>query len=397
MKELSSCSFTLDAEDRLFEAADTLLPEKTDSPTLLNFFRDRMRVIPFGDYLKRYLYLAAGMEGPFHEIPNETYRKILINAFRENVTPASLRGDRVHLSTAAWRWLEYPTAQRDGVLLLGFGLSMTVEDVNLLLTNACHGHVLDPDDPLEGICAHCYARQYSFSRMKLLRSMLAEAPETWESQLKQKSPGAGFRAERMLHDDLSLLRRLSAAEQPTPMVRKTREVFSALYDQVCVQIAKEMNKERAAVTCSDIERHFCPITRLDAHGNMIMTLRRDMRTFLEGKRMSRHRVYMLLNTRLPIRRILPTASFLPIMQKWLRAMTLSRIFQVQSKNSSPKIVQLVLKSDVSICSTGEALWIFFSPFRSLLCWTLLCPTAFAVSTAWCSADAIFPIITSKTC
>ena len=302
MKEHSSCSFTLDAEDRLFEAADTLLPEKTDSPTLLNFFRDRMRVIPFGDYLKRYLYLAAGMEGPFHEIPNETYRKILINAFRENVTPASLRGDRVHLSTAAWRWLEYPTAQRDGVLLLGFGLSMTVEDVNLLLTKACHGHVLDPDDPLEGICAHCYARQYSFSRMKLLRSMLAEAPETWESQLKQKSPGAGFRAERMLHDDLSLLRRLSAAEQPTPMVRKTREVFSALYDQVCVQIAKEMNKERAAVTCSDIERHFCPITRLDAHGNMIMTLRRDMRTFLEGKRMSRHRVYMLLNNRLPLTR-----------------------------------------------------------------------------------------------
>ena len=298
MQENASCSFTLNGEDSLFEAADSILPGKMDTPALLRVLQEKMRVIPFGDYLRRYLYLATGMDGPFRDVPNETYRTILINAFRDSVTPGSLRGERMRLSTAAWRWLEFPTVQREGVLLLGFGLSMTVEDVNLLLTKACHGHELDPDDPLEGICRHCYARRYSFSRMQLLRSLLEEDPETWKTRLEKGTPGSGFHAERMIHDDLALLRRLAAAGQPTPMIRKTREVFTVLYDQVCAKIAKEMNKERSAVTCSDVERHFCPITRLDAHGNMVMKLHRDLRPILEGKRMSRHRAYLLLNRQL---------------------------------------------------------------------------------------------------
>ena len=52
MQENASCSFTLNGEDSLFEAADSILPGKMDTPALLRFLQEKMRVIPFGDYLQ---------------------------------------------------------------------------------------------------------------------------------------------------------------------------------------------------------------------------------------------------------------------------------------------------------------------------------------------------------
>ena len=99
----------------------------------------------------------------------------------------------------------------------------------------------------------------------------------------------------MIHEDLTLLKRLSSISLPTPQLQKTRAHFLTLYKRVCKSIAREMGKPLAAVTCSDVERHFCPVTRLDPHGNMIMTLQPELQPYLEGRRMNRHRAYMLLH------------------------------------------------------------------------------------------------------
>ena len=293
-----SFSFTLKGNNKLRALEEELRGSELFSPLIYDEMRTEIRAIPFGDYLKRYIYVNSSLSGHFREVPVKEYRQILMDTFRENGVPATIEKSETRLATVTGRWLEQYKVGRETVLLLGFGLGMMEEEVDSFLTDALHDHAMHPDDPLEGICRHCYARRYSFSRMQLLRSLLEEDPETWKTRLEKGTPGSGFHAERMIHDDLALLRRLAAAGQPTPMIRKTREVFTVLYDQVCAKIAKEMNKERSAVTCSDVERHFCPITRLDAHGNMVMKLHRDLRPILEGKRMSRHRAYLLLNRQL---------------------------------------------------------------------------------------------------
>ena len=295
MAESATVSFTLEGERHLFETAESFSLGHLNAQELLFTLKERIRVIPFGDYLRRYLYRATGMEGTFSEVPDDTYQQILLDAFHDSGTPASLTGQWLRLSTVTRRWLEQPTVRRDVVMLLGFGLSMQAEEVNLLLQSACHDHALDPDDPLEGICLHCYQRHYSFSRMSLLRSLLPEPEEKWESLLGIGTSGSSFLMQRTIHEDSALLKRLSVSTPPTPQALKIRAHFLSLYDRVCESIARETGKARAAVTCSDIERCFCPVTRLDSHGNMVMTLQPELRPYLEGRRLNRHRAYQLLH------------------------------------------------------------------------------------------------------
>ena len=85
----------------------------------------KQRLIPFCDYLKRFLYDSAGLSGSFREIPLSEYQGILRAAFRETGTPASFDDVSTRLSAASANWLTRNNVSRSTVLLLGFGL-MTI-------------------------------------------------------------------------------------------------------------------------------------------------------------------------------------------------------------------------------------------------------------------------------
>ena len=115
-EEERSFSFTLHGQRMEQETIGSLGDQKTDDGIVLNVMRDELRLIPFGDYLKRYIYINSGMIQPFRSVPLNEYRKTLIDAFRDNGVPASMDGE-AYLYTMAERWLEQYRVDRDSVPL----------------------------------------------------------------------------------------------------------------------------------------------------------------------------------------------------------------------------------------------------------------------------------------
>ena len=137
----------------------------------------KLRFIPFGDYLKRYIYQAAEMTGSFREIDPEVYRRILTDSFRETGTPASFEPTTARLSMLAKNWLTQQTVRRSVVLLLGFGLRMTEDEVNDMLLKALQEQSLNEKDPMELICAYCYRNHLSFASYERLSAAFRGMPE----------------------------------------------------------------------------------------------------------------------------------------------------------------------------------------------------------------------------
>mgnify|MGYP007069636268 FL=1 len=42
-----------------------------------------MELVSFGDHLKRYIYERAELEEPFSEVPQEVYKEIVVDSFKE--------------------------------------------------------------------------------------------------------------------------------------------------------------------------------------------------------------------------------------------------------------------------------------------------------------------------
>ena len=82
------------------------------------------KLVSFGDFLKRYIYMNPGFDEPFETVDIKEYQSIIVHCFRENGTPMSFTGTSSKPSVLAKNWLTQSSVSRNVVLLLGFGLAM---------------------------------------------------------------------------------------------------------------------------------------------------------------------------------------------------------------------------------------------------------------------------------
>ena len=64
-----------------------------------------MELVSFGDHLKRYIYERAELEEPFSEVPQEVYKEIVVDSFKETYTPKSMNPTSTKLSALVNNWL----------------------------------------------------------------------------------------------------------------------------------------------------------------------------------------------------------------------------------------------------------------------------------------------------
>ena len=64
--------------------------EDEDADVIFHYLYKEMELVSFGDHLKRYIYERAGIEEPFGEVPQEVYRDIAVDSFRDYIS-AGLR------------------------------------------------------------------------------------------------------------------------------------------------------------------------------------------------------------------------------------------------------------------------------------------------------------------
>lgn len=291
-----SFSFTLKGNNKLRALEEELRGSELFSPLIYDEMRTEIRAIPFGDYLKRYIYVNSSLSGHFREVPVKEYRQILMDTFRENGVPATIEKSETRLATVTGRWLEQYKVGRETVLLLGFGLGMMEEEVDSFLTDALHDHAMHPDDPLEGICRYCYAHRYGWEKMQQLLAEYRKGPDNLEERIRGSQPEKRLQSQRVMREDLELLEGLFQAEKEPAAVRKTREWFRKLYDAVCEKMVLESSGSlQRPVSQADVERVFCPPVPKDRYGNLRMALQTGVKRELSDKRFTRLHQHLLLS------------------------------------------------------------------------------------------------------
>ena len=127
-----------------------------DSELIFRYLREQAEYVPFGLYLRRYIYKNTGMSDAFTSISDNTYYEVLKNCFIKTQTPSSFHKTSTTIKVLINGWLKASTVNRESVFLIGFALNMPVEDVSLFLTRAICDYDFNFNNPEEVIYWHCY-------------------------------------------------------------------------------------------------------------------------------------------------------------------------------------------------------------------------------------------------
>ena len=219
--------FTRRAAQRFRQVVSLDSFEDEDADVIFHYLYKEMELVSFGDHLKRYIYERAELEEPFSEVPQEVYRDIILDSFKETFTPKSMNPTTTKLSALVNNWLNQASVKRETVFLLGFGLRMTAEDVSDFLTRVLREQDFDFHNPDEVIYWYCYSTQQGYRSAEELKKKYAELqPIAMENSQVLCSGNLCLDTEEKLLDYLARLK----AKRDDPMSEKSQafQEFSRL-------------------------------------------------------------------------------------------------------------------------------------------------------------------------
>lgn len=334
--------FTAVAWESLYEVVDDVQFLDKDAKIIYDSLKHRLKFRSFGEYLKRYIYLKAELTEAFDEIPLKEYQLIIKNSFSDNHTPASFSATTAKLSALSKNWLTQQTVRRNVVFQLGFGLNMSVDDVNMFLTKALQEQEIDPKNPFEVICWYCYHKKYNYLKFEQLwqiyNSILPDSLDRGhvygEHTIGVRNAMYSICDEEML---IVHLTKLKANREKSAMSMTAKQCFDELYNEARDLIAKMYNRYEAAeyenekyrkhfqekkafcredITESDIEHIICAAIPTDKHGNLTPSKASSLNEQFSGKRFSRQRISEILSGKADITRFdLITLNFFVFSQK----------------------------------------------------------------------------------
>lgn len=361
--DIRDFDFTDAAWESLYDAVDDTKFHDRDAQLIYNSLRHRLKIRSFGDYLKRYIYEKAGLTESFTEIPIKEFQLIIRSAFSDNHTPPSFDATTAKLSALSKNWLTQQTVKRNVVFLLGFGLDMSVDDVNMFLTKALREREINPKNPFEVICWYCYHKRFSYLKFEQLWQIYNETrPNTLNMGHFYGEQTIGVRnSMQSIHDDATLIAhiaKLKATENMSAMSFTARKCFDSLYDEARELIAKMYNTyedteyEKAVqeyihklsfndrlfdsekqkridqfrskkrvfgkddITESDIEHIICAAIPTDRHGNLTPSKASKLNEQFAGRRFSRQRIGDILSNKTDVTRFeLITLNFFVFSQR----------------------------------------------------------------------------------
>ena len=283
----SLLSFTDRGWDALYNVVDDPYFRNQESGMIYDCLSREMRFTPFCEYLKRFLYRHAELEGPYQDIPLEEYQSILRSAFRESGTPSSFEASSTKFSAASRNWLTQKSVSRQSVLLLGFGLSMSAEEVNDFLVKGLHEEVLRQEDPRELICGYCYLNDYTFPKYEELWELFEHGD--WDA-LKKELPE--------LADLLKQIQEGLPDKRRHQQYKRFRELYETAVELLAVNYNRTIRKENPVsaeeITAADIEHILYSAIPKDAHGNLTPAKQSSLFGRFEDKRLTRQRINTLL-------------------------------------------------------------------------------------------------------
>ena len=130
--------------------------KKVNFQSVLFYFQNENKLLPFGQYLKQFLYHRYKMTDPFDEVKNEVYIQLVYDSFRETHTPHSFTKTSSKMKTSIKNWLKNSIVKRETIFILGFGLALHEEEVRELLTRGNREKSFDFHNANETVYWFCY-------------------------------------------------------------------------------------------------------------------------------------------------------------------------------------------------------------------------------------------------
>lgn len=296
--------FTVYARESMYDIVDDAYFRDRDSILIYHALQHRLKLIPFGDYLKRYIYQKAELEGNYEEIPLKEYQQIIKDAFADNHTPPSFEPTSARLSALTKNWLTQQTVNRRVVFLLGFGLGMSVADVNDFLTKALLEQEINSKDPFEVVCWYCFRHGYSYLKFERLWEIYqGTEPGSLDMRLLYEDRTIDVRGRmHTIQDDAALiayLTKLKTADNTARLSVTARKHFDRLYAEARELVAAQYDAEGGPLTPEEVtpghmERMICSAIPTDRYGNLTPGKLSRLNQQFQGKRFSRARIHNIL-------------------------------------------------------------------------------------------------------
>ncbi len=285
-----------------------------DADMIFHYLAKEMEIVYFPDYLKRYIYEKLEMPVPFADVSDETYLKIISQAFSDNGAPYSLKPTTTKKTAAIRLWLTQPGASRSTVFTLAFGLKMTVEEVSEFLTKVLKEEDFDFQSEEETVFWYCFRNSLPYAAALRLLAESRDLPPAPFSQKKwdafSSAPPLYLLSEENLLRYLSLLKAKKAISDAESTAFAE---FSALYDR-CRDIIAEMYQEesgtmgrnriwtRAEIRPADLEKILCSGIPVNSNNNLTAMSASLFGSLFRNRRMSRQRISGILSGKHPVER-----------------------------------------------------------------------------------------------
>ena len=336
---IESIDFTKQSEDIFYDTVDLAEFQDKDAETIFSCLKSEIRLIPFGDYLKRYIYLKSGMSGDYRTIDIREYQHIVIDSFSENDTPKSFVETTAKLSALSKNWLTQAAVNRSVVFLLGFGLNMSAEDVSEFLAKALRERDFNFKDPMEIIYWYCFRNNYKFKKMLMLNQQYKELLPALNSSVYCDRTIGVRDTIKEVEDDETLLLYLSGLKNnslSSSISMTAWQWFSELYENCKRLIAdfynsdelerQELNKSENStyriwtpgnINEGDVEKILCCGTPINSSGNLEKMSASKLSKYFCNKRFSRQHIASLLTKSIAVDRFdLMTLNFFLFSQKY---------------------------------------------------------------------------------
>ena len=256
----SSTEFTDNAWDVMYDAVDSTYFKDEDADLIYNVLRKKLRFISFGDYLKRYIRRNAGLTAPPKDVTIKEYQEVIKLAFFDTHTPCSFEPTTAKLSALSKNWLTQQTVRRKVVFLLGFGLSMSVDNVNEFLTKGLREQGINAKDPFEVICWYCYKNHYGYFKFEELWKTFCSMPiDTSFEQLNSPDLTVSTRNTiKNIRSESALLSFVSKLKTPDDRPRLSvtaRKCFDELFEQAKAIAARMYNEEEERLHEDEVSQY----------------------------------------------------------------------------------------------------------------------------------------------
>ncbi len=301
--------------------------EDEDADVIFHYLYKEMELVSFGDHLKRYVYERAGLEEPFHEVPKEVYRDIVVDSFQETCTPKSMKPTSAKLSSLVNNWLSQASVKRETVFLLGFGLRMSVEDVSDFLTRVLREQDFDFRNPDEVIYWYCYCNHLGYYKAEECREKYAalEPDQGSREEAMIYAGGLCLDTEERLFKYLAHVKagiddpmseKSQAFQEFQKLLQRAREIIAAMYQKDEEEKKRGKVWKPSDISASDLEKVICSGIPVNKMGNLKKMSASILAKHFSQKRFSRQRITSIMNHKFPVERFdLITLEFFIVSQE----------------------------------------------------------------------------------